>query len=141
MKKLALLLIGTALAVGAVVILGSVPHYDDEPEEVFVPASTTAERMEYFASHGWETEEISQKPVMIPAVFSQEYEDYARIQDKQGLPLRRFAGRSAELYIFKVKNYSPDNMKILAELIVCDDIAVASMVYSEDGETIRMPVQ
>ena len=94
MKKLTLLLIGTALAVGAVIVLGTVPRYDDEPEEVFVPASTTAERMDYFASHGWETEEIAEKPVTIPAVFSQEYEEYARIQDKQGLPLRRFAGKA-----------------------------------------------
>ena len=39
-----------------------------------------------------------------------------------------------------MKNYSPGNVKMLAELIVCDDIAVASMVYSEDGETVRMPV-
>lgn len=140
MKKLTLLLIGTALAVGAVIVLGAVPRYDDEPEEVFVPASTSAERLDYFASHGWETEEISEKPMTIPSVFSQEYEEYARIQDKQGLPLRRFAGRSAELYLFKVKNYSPDNLKMMAELIVCDDIAVASMVYSEDGETVRMPV-
>ncbi|MBP7187420.1 MAG: DUF4830 domain-containing protein [Ruminococcus sp.] len=140
MKKLTLLLIGTALAVGAVIVLRAVPRYDDEPEEVFVPASTAAERLDYFASHGWETEEISEKPMTIPSVFSQEYEEYARIQDKQGLPLRGFAGRSAELYLFKVKNYSPDNMKMMAELIVCDDIAVASMVYSEDGETVRMPV-
>ena len=116
MKKLTLLLIGTALAVGAVIVLGAVPRYDDEPEEVFVPASTAAERLDYFASHGWETEEISEKPMTIPSVFSQEYEEYARIQDKQGLPLRRFAGRSAELYLFKVKNYSPDNLKMMAEL-------------------------
>ena len=40
-----------------------------------------------------------------------------------------------------IKNYSPENRRMLAELIVCDDIAVASMVYSEDGETLKMPVQ
>ena len=140
MKIIPVLLIGAALAAAAVIAVSIYPNYDDEPEEVFVPASTVAERMDYFSSHGWETEELSEKPIMIPAVFSQEYEEYARIQDKQGLPLRRYAGRSGELYLFKVKNYSPDNRKMFAELIVCDDIAVASMVYSEDGVSVRMPV-
>lgn len=141
MKKITLLLAGTALAAAAVIAVSLYPRYGDAPEEVFVPAATVSERMEYFASHGWETEEISEKPVTIPSVFSEEYEEYARIQDKQGLPLRRYAGKSGELYIFKVRNYRPGNMDMLAELIVCDDIAVASMVYSEDGVTVRMPVQ
>lgn len=141
MKKITLLLAGTALAAAAVIAVSLYPRYDDATEEVFVPAATVSERMEYFASHGWETEEISEKPVTIPSVFSEEYEEYARIQDKQGLPLRRYAGKSGELYIFKVRNYRPGNMDMLAELIVCDDIAVASMVYSEDGVTVRMPVQ
>ena len=118
-----------------------ISHTCDEPEEVFVPASTVSERMDYFASHGWETEEISERSITIPAVFSEEYEEYARMQDKQGLPLRRFAGRNAKIYIFDVKNYSPGNRKMLAELLVCDDIAVASMVYSEDGSSVRLPVQ
>ena len=141
MKIIPLLLTGTALAAAAVIAVSLYPRYDDSPEEVFVPAATVGERIDYFASHGWETEEISEKPVTIPTVFSGDYEEYARIQDKQGLPLRRYAGKSGELHVFKVKNYSPGNMDMLAEMIVCDDIAVASMVYSEDGETIRMPVQ
>ena len=141
MKKLTLLFIGTVIAAAAIIAVCTLPKADDEPEEVFVPAATVGERMDYFASHGWETAETGERSVMIPSVFSDEYEEYARIQDKQGLPLRRFAGRSGHLYTFEVKNYSPESRKMLAELLVCDDIAVASMVYSEDGETIRMPVQ
>jgi len=62
------------------------------------------------------------------------------MQDKQGLPLRKYAGRAAKLFVYEIKNYSPDNMKMLAELIVCDDTAAASMIYSEDGVSLRMPV-
>ena len=141
MKKLTILLIGTTLTAAAVLVLRMIPKTADEPEEVFVPASTVGERMDYFASHGWETEETGEKDITVPVSFSPEYEEYARIQDKQGLPLRRYAGKNGKLFTFEVKNYSPDNRRLLAELIVCDDIAVASMVYSEDGETVRMPVQ
>ena len=84
--------------------------------------------------------EISGKDVTIPADFSDKYEEYALLQDKQGLPLRKYAGRNAKLYVYEVKNYSPDSRKMLAELLVCDDTAVASLVYSEDGGKLKMPV-
>ena len=62
------------------------------------------------------------------------------MQDKQGMPLREYAGREATLYVYEVKNYSPESKKMLAELLVCNDIAVASMVYSEDGGSLRLAV-
>ena len=85
-------------------------------------------------------EEISERAVTIPSDFSAVYEEYALMQDRQGLPLRKYAGRNAKLFIYEVKNYSPDSKKMLAELLVCDDTAVASMVYSEDSGSIKLPV-
>lgn len=112
-----------------------------EPNTVSaVAAESAAQRISYFASHGWEVEEISERYVTIPENFSAVYEEYALMQDKQGLPLRRYAGRNARLFVYEVKNYSPQNKKMLAELLVCDNTAVASMVYSEDSGSIRMPV-
>lgn len=105
-----------------------------------VAAGDVSQRIGYFASHGWEVEEISEKNILIPSDFSDIYEEYARMQDKQGLPLREYSGRNAKLYVYEVKNYSPENMRMLAELVVCDDKAVASMVYSEDCGSIKLPV-
>ena len=107
---------------------------------VGVDAGDVSARISYFASHGWEAEEISERDITVPAVFSDTYLEYVRMQDKQGLPLRKYAGRAAKLFVYEIKNYSPDNMKMLAELIVCDDTAAASMIYSEDGVSLRMPV-
>ena len=98
------------------------------------------QRIDYFASHGWEAEEVSEKNITIPYEFSSLYEIYASMQDKQGLPLRKYAGKTAKLFVYEIKNYNPYNKKMLAELLVCDNIAVASMVYSEDGGSLRMPV-
>ena len=105
-----------------------------------VSAADISQRTDYFASHGWEVEEISEAPVTIPSVFTGIYEEYAAMQDRQGLPLRKYAGRSAVLFTYEVKNYSPESKRMLAELLVCDDTAVASMVYSEDGGSIKLPV-
>jgi hypothetical protein len=119
--------------------LASCGKNEDTPAQL-PKAADVSQRIDYFASHGWEVEEISEKDILIPHEFSDIYEEYAEIQDKQGLPLRSYSGRNAKLYTYEVKNYSPDNMRMLAELLVCDDTAVASMVYSEDGGSIRMPV-
>lgn len=141
MKKKTTILLACGAAIAAAVIL-----FPDKPSRSAVPDSTptiaasVSDRIGYFASHGWEVEEICSKNVTIPADFSAVYEEYACLQDKQGLPLREYAGRNAQLYVYEVKNYSPESKKLLAELLVCDDTAVASMVYSEDGESLKMAV-
>lgn len=130
----------TVIAIAAAVILGIVILIDPDnknvpqiPESALVDASTEENRESYFASHGWEVEEIGAKDITIPSDFSAGYERYAALQDKQGMPLREYAGRSGKLYVYEVKNYSP-NKKMLAELIVCDDTAVASLVYSDEND-------
>ena len=141
LKKFLLFAAAAALSAAAFVIIRNLIPETDEPEEVFVSAETADERMDYFSSHGWEVSEISCRDIVIPEKFSREYEEYALMQDRQGLPLRRYMGRNGRLFVYEVKNYSPENKKMLAELIVCDGIAAASMVYSEDGGKLRFPVQ
>ncbi|MDE5771311.1 MAG: DUF4830 domain-containing protein [Ruminococcus sp.] len=140
-KKKIFILILTAVIIYAAIFL--IPEKTTEPETSEKPAisaSTVSERIDYFASHGWEVEEIAGKDITIPSDFSEAYEEYAVFQDRQGMPLREYAGKNARIYVYEVKNYRPENNKMLAELLVCDDIAIASMVYSEDGGSIRLAV-
>lgn len=140
-KKKIFILVLIAIIIYTVVFL--IPENDTEtetPEKPIVSASTSSERIDYFASHGWEVEEIAGKDITIPSEFSEAYEEYAVLQDKQGMPLREYAGKNARIYLYEVKNYRPENKKMLAELLVCNDKAVASMVYSEDGGSIKLAV-
>ncbi len=105
-----------------------------------VQASTEAQRLGYLASHGWKAQEIAEKDIIIPEIFSESYEEYVKLQDKQSLPLREYAGKQAKLYVYSISNYSPENKDMLAEIIVCEDIIAASMVYSSDSGSIRMAV-
>ena len=99
-----------------------------ESSDAAIAAGEPSQRIDYFASHGWEVEEISERTVTIPTEFSSVYEEYALMQDKQGLPLRRYAGRDARLYVYEVKNYSPDCKKMLAELIVIITKTIESII-------------
>ena len=133
MKKIALMILSAAAFA-----LAACSRKSDPPD--IVTAGDVSARIGYFASHGWDAEEISERAVTIPAVFSEAYERYAVMQDRQGLPLRSFAGRDAQLFVYEIKNYSPKNKRMLAELLVCDGTAAASAVYSEDDTNILMPV-
>lgn len=141
MKKNTKLLIAAGALLAAAIMLfprnTDTPHVPDSSK---VSAAAVSDRIDYFASHGWEVEEIACKSVTIPEDFGTVYEEYALIQDKQGLPLREYAGQNASLYVYEVKNYSPESRKMLAELLVCNDTAVASMVYSDDGGSLRLAV-
>lgn len=139
-KKTLLLITFAAAAMAAIAFLPSKGRTSDVPASSYTAASSVSERIDYFASHGWEVEEICSKNITIPSDFTQAYEEYALMQDKQGMPLREYAGKNALLYVYEVKNYSPDSKKMLAELLVCDNTAVASMVYSEDGGSLRLAV-
>lgn len=139
-KHIIFLSIAAAAVISAVILMPEKENPYKIPDNPPVAASSVSQRLDYFASHGWEVEEIGAKNVTIPENFSAVYEEYASLQDKQGLPLREYVGRDARLYVYEVKNYSPESRKMLAELLVCDDTAIASMVYSEDGGSVKMAV-
>lgn len=141
MKKFHKILIAAGAAMTLAVIIAPDKKSGPEiPESAVVHAGSQEERLDYFASHGWEVQEICSRSITIPEVFSPAYEEYALLQDKQGMPVREYAGKSGDIYVYEVKNYSSGNKKMMAELLVCNDTAVASMVYSEDGGGLKLAV-
>ena len=139
-KNIRLLIAAGAVLTAAVILMPKKEDHHSAPASTYAAAASVSDRIGYFASHGWEVEEICSKSVTIPTDFSTVYEEYAIMQDKQGMPLREYAGKNAQLYVYEVKNYSPESKKMLAELLVCDDTAIASMVYSEDGGSLKLAV-
>lgn len=139
MKKKIFFLALIALIIYAVIFLFPEKKPEKREKTPLITAADTAERIDFFALHGWEVEEISEKEIIIPAEFSGAYKEYASVQEKQGLPLLEYAGKQAILYTYSVRNYSPENQKMNAELIVSEGVVVAALVYSEDAK-IRLPV-
>lgn len=133
------------LITGIILVSAFIFLPETKPEKVSESTSPTAEtqqeRIDYFASHGWEVKELYSQHITIPQSFTPAYEEYAKMQDKQGLPLRKFAGKDAELFVYQVKNYSPDGNNMLAELIICDNTVASSMIYSENQSGQRLSVQ
>lgn len=140
MKKSFKIILSAGIILTAVFIF--IPEKKESPEPTAkVSASTVSERINYFALHGWEAEEIFSKNITIPSEFNESYELFAQLQDKQKLPLRECKGMDAVLYTYRIKNYTPDNKNLLAELMVCDGKAVSSAIYAEDDSSYIISVQ
>lgn len=137
-KKFAVTAIISAIILSGIIII--FPDHKETQERAgnaYTDAGDETKRTAYFASHGWDVEETGVKEIRIPADFSGAYEEYAVIQDKQGMPLREYAGRTAKVYTYTVRNYKQESRSMQAELLVCDNTAIASVVY---GNGDKMPV-
>ncbi|MBR2284491.1 MAG: DUF4830 domain-containing protein [Ruminococcus sp.] len=135
------ILIFAAAAIAAALAVSVLTREDSTPEQPEpVRVLSVSDRTDYFALHGWEAEELYCHAVLIPDEFSAAYEEYAEIQDKQGLPLREYAGQAGKLYVYRIRNYSPGGEELRAELLVCAGTIAASLVYSEDIGGLRLPV-
>lgn len=140
MKKIHAVILTAGIIVTACIIF--IPEKEEKPEPIArVSARTSAERINYFSLHGWETEEIFSRDIVIPNEFSESYEVFAQLQDKQKLPLREYKGSNAVLYTYRIKNYNPDEKNLMAELIVCDGKAVSSAIYDENDSDYIISVQ
>lgn len=140
MKKIHAVILTAGIIVTACIIF--IPEKEEKPKPIArVSAGTSAERINYFSLHGWETEEIFSRDIVIPNEFSESYEVFAQLQDKQKLPLREYKGSNAVLYTYRIKNYNPDEKNLMAELIVCDGKAVSSAIYDENDSDYIISVQ
>lgn len=140
MKKIHAVILTAGIILTACIVF--IPEKEEKPEPIArVSAGTPTERINYFSLHGWEAEEIFSRDIVIPNEFSESYEVFAQLQDKQKLPLREYKGSNAILYTYRIKNYNPDEKNLMAELIVCDGKAISSAIYDENNSDYIISVQ
>lgn len=106
-------------------------------EESFVILENSYSRESYFNIKGWDVTEISCEKIRIPENFEGIYEEYAKIQDKQHLPLNNYKGQEVQRYLYSVNNYIGD-CKAYGELLIYDDnkLIAAAIIESKSNGSI-----
>lgn len=96
------------------------------------------QRQAFLKKMGWEvSDEYDEcKVVEIPAKFNEVYENYNKLQKEQGFDLLKFAGKSVEVYTYKVSNYYSGKDKnkdedIECHLMVCEGQLIGGDVCSQ----------
>lgn len=137
------LVLAAVLLTAAVIGVGALTH-----DEAVIPVwgfwqkgiagESEAERLAFLTEHGWQAElpEVECREITVPAEFDEVYEQYAALQEQQGLPLQKYAGKTATEYTYHITNY-PDCDDVVAHLLVYRGRIIAADLSSteQDGFT------
>ena len=99
---------------------------------------TLTDRAEYAKSLGYTVSRDSEtvRNIVIPAVFSNVYENYNALQRECGFDLSPYKGEAAMQYTYTVSNYTDDSGNtlddIIMDLIVCDGKIIGGDICSAE---------
>ncbi len=98
----------------------------------FTGAMTNQGRLDIIAQFGWEVDEkpIEKERVRIPKKFDEVYRNYNVIQQRVGLDLRRYRGKSATRYTYRLKNHPSEPDYARVNLLVYGNKVIAADVSS-----------
>ncbi|MCR5717720.1 MAG: DUF4830 domain-containing protein [Oscillospiraceae bacterium] len=87
-----------------------------------IPAETSEDREIYLFSQGWKGRELTAREITVPDTDDAVFAAYAALQETQGLPLSRYAGKRAVMYVYRLEQ-SP----LYAQLLVADGRLIGAM--------------
>lgn len=93
---------------------------------------TPQDRIELIEGFGWQIEEepLEFMEVQIPEEFDEVYAKYNEIQLKQGMDLKKYAGKRAMRYSYQVKNYPTGEAGVIANILIYKDKLIGGDVCS-----------
>lgn len=136
-KFFAVLALSVALLATAIGILPAVSASSDVAIVTtdYKNISDEEDMKNFLSSFGYETEAKASQvyEIDIPEEFNTVFEKYNEIQRAQGLNLKRYAGKNATAYVFKITNYEYEG-DVFATLFIRNGRVIAGDVCSSDGE-------
>ncbi len=136
-KFFAVIALSVALLATAIGILPSVSAASDVANVNidFKNVSTNEEMVSFLSQFGYEADQmpVETLEIEIPEEFNSVLERYNEIQRAQGLNLKRYMGKDATAYVFKITNYEYEG-EVFATLFIRNGRVIAGDICSKDGE-------
>lgn len=122
-----------ALTISCIAILLTLAAIIPKPENLgevaivnhdYTNIATNADRVTFLKGFGYEVEEtpLEVMNVTVPSKFDSVYEKYNDLQRAQGLNLKRYCGKNAVRYTYKIANYSSDsNENVVANVLILNN--------------------
>lgn len=124
------LLLAGGLAAAALILLAGIWWRSSHEPRL----RSNEDRVTYLESLGWLVEEvpISEQTVLFPEVFPDVLVNYNTLQLQQGFDLQKYAGKEAQLYIYRVLNYptETENEEVCCCLYICKGRVIGGDVHS-----------
>ncbi len=136
-KFFAVIALSVAVLATAIAILPSVSAASDvaSVSTNYKNIATEEDMINFLSQFGYETEAKPVKTfeIEIPKEFNSIFEEYNEIQRSQGLNLKRYAGKDATVYVFKIKNYEYDG-EVFASIFIRNERIIGGDICSKDGD-------
>ncbi len=137
LKFFAVVAVSVALLATAIGVLPMVSTASDAAtvNTDFKNIATEEDMVQFLGGFGHEVESkaVNIYEIEIPQEFNTVFEKYNEIQRAQGLNLKRYAGKDATVYVFKVNNYEYEG-EVLATLFIRNGRVIAGDICSKDGD-------
>ncbi len=135
-KFFAVIALSVAVLATAIAILPTVSAASDvaNVSTDYKNITTEEDIINFLSEFGYEveTKPIKTFEIDIPDEFNSIFEKYNEIQRAQGLNLKRYAGKNATIYIFKIKNYDFEG-DVFATVFVRNKRIIAGDVCSKEN--------
>ena len=136
-KFFAVVALSVAVLAAAISILPSVSAASDVANVTtdFKNIATEEDMTNFLQQFGHEVEPspVNTYEIEIPTEFNSVFEKYNDIQRAQGLNLKRYVGKDATAYVFKVTNYEYDG-EVFATLLIRNGRVIAGDICSTNGD-------
>lgn len=137
LKFFAVIALSVTLLATAISVLPSVSAASDvaSVNTNYKNISSEAEMIEFLSNYGYTVDAMPIKvyEIEIPEQFNTVFEKYNDIQRAQGLNLKRYCGKSATVYVYKINNYEYDG-DVFATLFIRNNRIIAGDICSTFGE-------
>ena len=93
---------------------------------------TNEDRVNFLSQFGWQvkSEPIESAEITIPSEFDKIFMGYNEIQKRQGLDLSRYKNKNVMRYTYEITNYSGEDGKVYANVIVYRNKVIGGDVCS-----------
>ncbi len=136
-KFFAALILSAAVLVTVVTVI---PGYDSTVQVAaasinYSSMKTEEDRIEFLRGFGYEVDSspVEVEEIEIPAEFDSVYTKYNDIQRSQGLNLRKYRGKTATRYTYRITNYEGYEGTVLASIIIYKNKIIAGDVCGIDN--------
>lgn len=139
-KKLILIVLAVALILCAIILMSptrllSTGGQSDKAmaeQAMSKKAGSDEDRVAFLKSFGWKLEEepIEMCEVAIPKEFDEVYNAYNKIQKDQGFDLKKFKGKTAMMYTYRILNHPSAEEEVRANVLVYKEKVIGGDVCS-----------
>ncbi len=125
------------LLVVMIPVKGTVEAESEETgSDVNYQAKNKEERVAFLAGFGWKVDAGSEilREVKVPLEFDRVFAGYNEIQRAQGMDLTPYKGKEIQSYTYTVVNYEGYSGRVLATVLVYQDVVVGGDICSEASD-------